>query len=66
MYSYALGSFGMYMHVNGFSFENAIYDPLLCVECLSWSNCAHMPISCLICAWVSFSFHLGAKTHLSS
>jgi hypothetical protein len=46
--------------------ENATYDPLLWVECITCSNCAHMTISCLICAWVWCSFHLGSMTHLSS
>jgi hypothetical protein len=66
IYSCALGSFGIYMHVDGLFCANAIYDPLLWVECLSCSNCAHMAISCLICAWVSCSFHLGSNTYLSS
>jgi hypothetical protein len=63
MYRYALGSFGMYMHVEAYFCESAIYDPLLIVECLSCSNCAHMAISSLICAWESCSLHLGSKTH---
>jgi hypothetical protein len=29
MYSYTLGSFRMYMYVDGLFCENAIYDPLL-------------------------------------
>jgi hypothetical protein len=29
MYSYALGNFWMYKHVEAYFCENAIYDPLL-------------------------------------
>jgi hypothetical protein len=29
MYSYSLGSFGMYMLVDGFLFVKMLYDPLL-------------------------------------
>jgi hypothetical protein len=61
MYSCALGSFGMYMLVDGFFCKYAIHDPLLWVECLSYSNFALMAISCLICAWNHVLFIWGQR-----
>jgi hypothetical protein len=51
MHSYALGSFRVYMLVDGFPFVKMLYDPLLWVECLLCSDWVLMEISCLICAW---------------
>jgi hypothetical protein len=59
----AVGS--LYLWI-AYYYKNAIYDPLLWVECLSCSNYALMAISSLICAWEPCSFHLESKTHLSS
>jgi hypothetical protein len=56
MYSYALGSFGIYILVDGFLLCKMLYDPLLRVEFLSFSNWVLMAISCLICAWNSVLF----------
>jgi hypothetical protein len=41
--------------------QQMLYDPLLRVECLSYSNWVPMAISCLICAWNHVHFIWGQR-----
>jgi hypothetical protein len=69
MYSYALSSFGMYMHVQAyFLWKCYIWSSLVSWMPFMLKLCRYGYIlhSCLICACVSCSFHLGSKIHLSS
>jgi succinate dehydrogenase hydrophobic anchor subunit len=46
-----LVALGIYMLVDGFTLLKMLYDPLLWVECLSFSFWVLMAVPYLICVW---------------